>query len=73
MLNTIDSLIRTPLGDLFENAFLIQLLSGESSYFNVGTWKKNSQTDIEVDYIFDISELQIKLPDECKATLETKR
>ena len=46
ILNTIDSALRTPLGGLFENAVLLNLLEGESAYKSIGTWKKGNNTDI---------------------------
>ncbi len=73
ILNTIDPSLRTPLGGLFENAVLLNLLEGGASSGSVNTWKKNSKTDIEVDFILDSELNQIKIPIECKASLEFKR
>ena len=73
MLNTLDSLLRTPLGGLFENSLLIQLLAGESAFQSIGTWKKNSKSDIEVDFIYDLAEINMTVPIECKAALQVKK
>ncbi len=70
LINTIDPFLRTPLGGVFENAVLLNLLEGESAYKEIGTWKKGNNTDIEVDFIFDIPEKRIKIPIECKASLK---
>lgn len=55
LLETMDPILRTPLGALFENALLIQLLSGKSASYSVSGWKKWSQSDIEVDFICDFT------------------
>lgn len=73
ILETLDPLLRTPLGGLFENSLLIQLLSGESAYHRVGTWKKGTQTDIEVDFVYDLPEIGVSVPIECKAALQVKK
>ncbi len=73
ILETLDPLLRTPLGGLFENSLLIQLLSGESAFHRVGTWKKGTQTDIEVDFVYDLPEIGISVPIECKAALQVKK
>lgn len=73
ILNTIDPALRTPLGGLFENAVLLNLLEGGSAFKSVSTWKKNSKTDIEVDFILDSELNQRKIPIECKASLQFKR
>ncbi len=73
ILNTIDPALRTPLGGLFENAVLLNLLEGGSASMSVSTWKKNSKTDIEVDFILDSELNKIKIPIECKASLDFKR
>ncbi|MEA1911479.1 MAG: AAA family ATPase, partial [Spirochaetota bacterium] len=69
ILDTIDPALRTPLGGLFENAVLLNLLEGGSASSSISTWKKNSKSDIEVDFILDSELNQIKIPIECKASL----
>jgi uncharacterized protein len=73
ILETLDPLLRTPLGGLFENSLLIQLLSGESAFHRVRTWKKGTQTDIEVDFVYDLPEIGISVPIECKAAMQVKK
>lgn len=72
IVETIDPLLRIPLGGLFENAVLLNLVQGESARYAVGTWKKGNNTDIEVDFIMDMPELGVKIPIECKAALSLK-
>lgn len=72
ILDTIDPLMRIPLGGLFENAVLLNLMAGESARFEVGTWKQGKSADIEVDFIMDAPELGVKIPIECKAALTLK-
>ena len=72
LIDTIDPLMRTPLGGLIENALLIQLLSGESESKQIGTWKKGANSDIEVDFVYILPELGLSLPVECKAALQVK-
>lgn len=67
VLDTIDPLLRTPLGGVFENAVLLNLVAGESAHYGIGTWKKGNNTDIEVDFILDLPELRAKIPIESKA------
>ena len=66
ILNTLDPSLRTPLGGLFENAVLLNLLEG-------GSATKSINTDIEVDFILDSERHQLKIPIECKASLQLKR
>lgn len=73
ILETLSPLLRTPLGGLFENAVLLNILKGESARYSVGTWKKAKSTDIEVDFVLDVPELGVKIPIECKAALTLKR
>ncbi|MGA1825679.1 MAG: ATP-binding protein, partial [bacterium] len=73
ILETIDPLQRIPLGGLFENAVLLNLVMGESARYSVGTWKKGNNTDIEVDFVMDFPEFKVKIPIECKATLTFRR
>ena len=73
LLNTLDSILRTPIGALFENSLLVQLLSGEPASHLISTWKKENQTDIEVDFIYRMSEFGITVPIECKAALYVKK
>lgn len=72
IIETVDPVLRTPLGGLLENAVLLNLAAGESARFSVGTWKKEKSSDIEVDFIMDYPELNIKIPIECKATIKLK-
>ena len=72
ILNTIDPLLRTPLGGIFENAVLISMLSSKSAKHHIGTWKKGNSTSIEVDFIFDTMDKKYKIPIECKATTTLK-
>ncbi|MCP5045555.1 MAG: ATP-binding protein [bacterium] len=72
ILETIDPMLRTPLGGLFENAVLLNLVSGESARFSVGTWKQGTKSDIEVDFVMDVPEPNIKIPVECKAAVTLK-
>ena len=73
ILDTIEPILRTPLGGLFENAVLLNLITGESARYSVGTWKKGRDTDIEVDFIIDMPEFDVKIPIECKAALKLKK
>lgn len=73
LVDTLDPVLRTPLGGLFENALLINLLSGESVSRTISTWKKESRSDIEVDFAYDYPDLGITVPIECKAALQTKK
>ncbi len=73
MLRTLDPLLRTALGGLFENAVLLSLLEGESSKKQIGTWRKGSKSAVEVDFILDAPSLGMKIPIECKAALTIKR
>ncbi len=68
ILNTIDPVLRTPLGGIFENATLLNLLAGTSASRSISTWKKGKPSDIEVDFTIDIEDGKIKIPIECKAT-----
>jgi predicted AAA+ superfamily ATPase len=71
LLNTISPALRTPLGGLFENAVLINLLSGQSAYAEIGTWKQGSQSSREVDFVLQKGTQRI--PNECKAALKFKQ
>ncbi len=73
ILDTIDPALRTPLGGLFENAVLLNLLEGESASKAITTWKKNTKTNIEVDFVLDSELTRKKIPIECKASLHFKR
>lgn len=72
ILETIDPILRTPLGGLFENAVLLNLVEGESARHAVGTWKQGKKSDIEVDFIMDVPEPAVKIPIECKAAVTLK-
>ena len=77
-LSLMDSLrpeLRTPIGGIFENAALINILSGKSARKSVYTWKKGNNTSIEVDFILNLntSRMDVKLPVECKAATKLKK
>ena len=72
ILETIDPVLRTPLGGVFENFVLLSLVQGESAGYTVGGWKKGNNTEIEVDFIFDLIEENKKIPVECKASVNVK-
>ena len=73
LLRTLDPLLRTALGGLFENAVLLNLLEGESTKKQIGTWRKGAKSAVEVDFILDAPNLGIKIPIECKAAITIKR
>ena len=73
VLNTLDPLLRTSLGGLIENAVLIQLLSGQSASLQIGTWKKNAGSPIEVDFVLKLTQFGLSLPIECKAAMQVKK
>lgn len=73
LLSTLDPLLRTPIGGLFENSLLIQLLAGESGAHSITTWKMGNKNDIEVDFVYDSQKLGMMVPIECKATLRVKK
>ncbi|MEN8254914.1 MAG: AAA family ATPase [Verrucomicrobiota bacterium] len=73
LLRTLDPQLRTPLGGLFENAVLLNLLEGASAKMKVGTWRKGTRSAVEVDFVMDAAELGLKIPIECKATLAVRR
>ena len=73
LLNTLDPPLRTPLGGLFENAVLLSLLEGASAMKQVGTWRKNARSAVEVDFVMDAVEVGLKIPIECKAALAVRR
>lgn len=72
ILDTIDPFLRIPLGGLFENALLINLLAGESAHFQVAAWKMGRNSDIEIDFLMDFPEYAAKIPIECKAAVSLK-
>lgn len=72
ILETVDPVLRTPLGGLFENAVLLNIVKGESAWYSVGTWKEANRSDIEVDFIMDVPGAGVKIPIECKAALTLK-
>ena len=58
--------LRSQLGGLFENAFLLQIL-GEQSYLgHVSGWRRGGADGPEVDFVWRTNSLAIPL--ECKAT-----
>lgn len=71
LIKTVNPALRTPLGGLFENAVLINLLSGRSAYAEIGTWKKGSQVTQEVDFV--LQKGSARIPIECKAALGLKK
>ena len=71
LLNTVSPALRTPLGGLFENAVLINLLSGQSAYAEISTWKQASQSTREIDFV--LRKGSQRIPIECKAALQFKR
>ena len=73
LVNTIDERLRTPLGGLFENAVLLNILEGSSAYKTVSTWKKGNNIDMEVDFLMESNKLGLKIPIECKASLNLKK
>ena len=72
IMDTINPILRTPLGGIFENAVLLGLLEGQSAKHNISTWKKDG-SKIDVDFILDIPKLRIKVPIESKATTKLKK
>ncbi len=70
MLESLNPGLRSPLGGLFENAALLNMLNGKSAKKSIYTWKKDGKSNIEVDFIFNLSNK--KIPIECKATLSLK-
>ncbi len=73
LLKTVDPLLRASLGGLIENAVLIQLLSGQSASLQIGTWKKDAGSPIEVDFVLKLTQFGLSLPIECKAALQVKK
>ncbi len=73
LLKSLDPALRTPLGGLFENAVLLSLLEGASAKKQIGTWRKGARSAVEVDFVMDAPELGLKIPIECKASLNVKR
>ncbi len=71
LIDTISPALRTPLGGLFENAVLINLLNGQSAYAEIGTWKQGNQAGREVDFI--LQKGASRIPIECKAALKLKK
>lgn len=69
---TIDPKLRTPIGGLVENALLISLLEGRTVSEKIGTWKKRSSSDIEVDFVIPVNSSNERIPIECKASLKFK-
>ena len=73
LLKTVDPLMRIPLGGLFENAVLINLLAGASANKSVSTWKKCKKAGIEVDFTIDAENRRNRIPVECKATTSIQK
>jgi len=72
IIDTVNPILRTPLGGMFENAVLLGLLAGESAKHSITTWKKDG-SKIEVDFVLDLPELRIKVPIESKAATKLKK
>ncbi len=72
LLRTLDPPLRMPLGGLFENAVLLNLLEGQSARKQVGTWRKGAQSTVEVDFVLDVEGLGLRVPVECKAALAVR-
>ncbi len=75
IIETLDEVLRTPLGGVLENAFLNSLRL-KYSEFNISSWKKGHHQAIEVDFI--LKEQQIEkgitmIPCEVKATMNPSR
>ena len=73
LLKTLDASLRAPLGGLFENAVLLSLHEGASAKKRTGTWRQGSASTVEVDFVLDAVQLGVKIPIECKASLQVKR
>lgn len=73
LIDTIDPVLRTPLGGLFENAVLISMLNGDNAFKKISTWKKKKQSDIEIDFVIEAGDNKSKIPIECKATSRIKK
>lgn len=73
MINTIDPVQRTPLGGLFENAVLINLLAGDSAFKTISGWKNKKKSSIEVDFIVETKDVRVKIPVECKAATKINK
>ena len=73
ILDSLNPALRTPLGGLFENAALINLLNGKSAKKSIYTWKKDSKTSVEIDFVLNLPGIKEKIPLECKATLSLKK
>jgi len=71
MLKSLTPELRKPLGGLFENAALLNILNGKSAKKSIYTWKKDNKTNIEVDFI--LNPTKIKIPIECKAALSLRK
>jgi uncharacterized protein len=73
ILETVDPVLRTPLGGIFENGVLLSLIQGEHSGYSIGAWKKGGSGDIEVDFVMNAVEGRVKVPIECKAAMKVKK
>ena len=58
--------LRSQLGGLFENAFLLQILSEQSYLGNISGWRRGGANGPEIDFVWRTNSLAIPL--ECKAT-----
>lgn len=68
LISTLALTLRTPLGGLFENMVIMQLMSDTLGLAHLSGWKKNGSK--EVDFVFKGKQL---IPIECKASLKTSR
>lgn len=72
IIDTLDPALRTPLGGLFENAVLLNLLEGGPAFKQITTWKGEGSNNIEVDFIMELPGQNSKIPVECKAAKKIK-
>lgn len=68
VLETLNEVLREPLGGIVENAVLNESLNHSANPSMLSSWKKNSKQNIEVDFVMDIN--NEKLPIEVKASLK---
>jgi predicted AAA+ superfamily ATPase len=68
ILNSVNEVLRTQLGGLFENMVLSHLVSERAGLYHISGWKKSPHTGTEVDFIWRDGE--DIYPIECKASLK---
>ena len=66
IIETLSSVLRTPLGGLIENALLLQLIN-QPDVYEISGWKNSSDENKEIDFVVRTDKL---LPIECKASLK---